>query len=144
MEPGDKITSSVIATGERSYLMQICSGGRCINTPYDLEQAQNETESTAYFVLEHQPLFCSAYPKDGEMQFENIYLEVDGQEVRSPEWQAMQEAPKCDSECKIVDPKTIKFSWNPKSASNDEASVKASGDVLPAKWGFGSAPSWRD
>lgn len=145
VQPGDKITSSVVATSKRGYEMQICASGKCINTPYELEQGQTETESTAYFVLEHQPLFCSAYPADGSMQFENIYLEVDGQEVKNPAWEAKQEAPKCDSECKIVDPNTIQFSWTPKGDQAVAQPKPTEGQaLLPAKWGFGGAPSWRD
>ena len=145
VQPGDEITSSVVATGKRSYTMRICANGKCIVTPYTLEEGQSETESTAYFVLEHQPLFCSAYPADGSMQFKNIYIEVDGQEVKNADWQAKQESPKCSSECKILDAKTIEFSWNPKgNTALAQAKPQAGGQPIPAKWGFGGAPSWRD
>merc|ERR1712087_876674 len=86
--------------------------GKTISTPYKLESRQKETESSAYFVLEHQPSSCRAYPTNGVCEFENIYVEVEGQEVPNPQWQAKQERPACDSVTEIVDSQTIKTTWS--------------------------------
>jgi hypothetical protein len=137
VQPGDDISSSVSYSGEGTFVMTISSNGKTITTPYTLESGQTKNESTAYFVLEHQPSNCNAYPADGEMSFDNIYLEVDGKEVKNPKWEAKNEQPACSSECKIVDGETIKFTWDPSSL---EAPTLP---PLPAKWGFANAPSWR-
>ena len=70
VQPGSYITSSVVFNGveENSYTMIITDGTQTITTPYKIEAAQHKNESTAYFVLEHQPSNCRAYPKDGECQ----------------------------------------------------------------------------
>ena len=138
VQPGDLITSSVVYSGDNTYVMEISSGGRTITTPYTLESAQQKNESTAYFVLEHQPLTCKAYPSDGSMEFKNIYLEVDGVAVEKPQWEAEQERPACSSKCDIVDPSTIRFTWDASSSSS--MVPPQSGKPLPAytKWGFGN------
>jgi hypothetical protein len=71
--------------------MMISSNGKSITTNYKIESAQTGNESTAYFVLEHQPDHCSAYPADGKMTFSDIYMEVDGVEVKDAKWAAKQE-----------------------------------------------------
>lgn len=40
--------------------MIITDGTQTITTPYRIEAAQHKNESTAYFVLEHQPNNCKA------------------------------------------------------------------------------------
>ncbi len=132
VQPGDKITSSVVYNkDDNSYTMYIASEQTqwSISTKYAIKKEQKEPESTAYFVLEHQPLTCRAYPTDGAMNFTNIYLEVDGKQV-TPEWEAKQERPACDSKATIVDPTTIQFTWNP--------ATEADG-ATPVKWGHGRA-----
>jgi len=138
VQPGDDISSGVTYSGDGTYVMTISANGKTITTPYTLESGQSKNESTAYFVLEHQPSNCNAYPADGAMSFDNIYLEVDHVQVKNPSWEAQQEQPACSSTCKIVDGETIKFTWDP--STNDKQPLPP----LPAKWGFGGAPSWRD
>ena len=129
MPAGDTITSSITYIGGRTYQMYIHSAqtGRSVTTNYKLEDAQSEVESIAYFVLEHQPDFCSAYPSDGECTFENVAVEVEGAVVQSPAWTSHQEQPKCNSKATVVDPHTLKFTWD---AGADQV-------VAPKKWGFG-------
>jgi hypothetical protein len=136
VSPGDKITSGITYQGKGTYVMTISANGQTITTPYTLESGQTKNESTAYFVLEHQPSNCKAYPSDGSMSFDNIYLEVDNKQVK-PTWSANQEQPACNSKCKIVDDKTITFTWDPSTTENQPQ------PPLPAKWGFGNAPSFR-
>ena len=136
VKPGDKITSSVTYNeAANSYTMLISSAqlGNTIRQEYAIEKRQTETESSAVFVLEHQPRTCRAYPTDNEMSFENIYVEVDGKPVTNPNWQAQQEKPACNSKATIVDAATIKFSWDTSGAAPESATSGAE-----PKWGFGA------
>ena len=139
MQPGDKITSSVTYNkAANSYTMIITSSqlGKSISTDYALLSRQSAPESSAVFVLEHQPERCNAYPTSGEMSFENIYIEVGGKAVSSPEWRSLQERPACDSKAVIVDDRTIKFTWDTKTQAPPVEEMTAA----PAKWGSSEPP----
>eukprot|EP00937_MAST-01D_sp_MAST-1D-sp2_P003109 g3109.t1 len=134
VQSGDKITSSVTYNADaNSYTMLITSEqlGKTVKMDYALEKRQTETESSAVFVLEHQPRNCDAYPTDGSMSFDDIYVEVDGKAVANPQWQALQEQPACDSKAIVKDSKTIQFTWNP-SKTAATAGLNAG---APLKWG---------
>ncbi len=64
-----------------SYTMYIAANGQSVTTTYKLLKQQHLNESTAYFVLEHQPSTCRAYPTDGVCTFSNIAVAVDYQTV---------------------------------------------------------------
>jgi hypothetical protein len=139
--PGDNITSSVtFVPSTNSYVMYIASAnlGKSITTSYTIETKQTATESQAFFVLEHQPRTCAAYPTNGVCTFENIVLTVDNAVV-TPSWTAQTYKPACDSQVKIVDPKTITFTWNP-AAGADFAqpdlpmNATESSSTPPQKW----------
>ena len=134
VQPGDLITSSVTYKEDNSYDMMISSNGKSITTNYKIESAQTGNESTAYFVLEHQPDHCSAYPADGKMTFSDIYMEVDGVEVKDAKWAAKQEQPMCDSKAVVVDASTISFTWDPTKATAAKDRV-APVMGTKAKWG---------
>jgi hypothetical protein len=126
--PGDKIVSSIVyVPSSNSYTMVITSTqiGKSVTMNYKLQSAQTEVESVAYFVVEHQPETCNAYPTSNECTFSDIVVEVENQVVSSPKWEAMQKDPACDSKATVVDSSTIKFTWN----SNAQAT--------PKKWGYG-------
>lgn len=137
VKPGDKITSSVTYNEDvNSYTMRISSAalGETISTDYSILRRQTRNESSAVFVLEHQPRTCRAYPTCGEMSFEDIYVEVNYQRVVAPAWQALQERPACNSKAEIVDSATVKLTWDPSAeASSVEEEEPPSGNV-PAKW----------
>ena len=144
VQPGDKITSSVnYNKADNSYTMVITSAalGKSIVTTYAIQRRQTEPESSAVFVLEHQPESCKAYPASGEMSFESIFIEVDGKPVSSPSWTALQERPACDSKAVVVDPATIKFTWDTStSEAVEEGTDRVDGtksSTAPAKWGLG-------
>ena len=85
VQPGDTITSYVqYKPADNSYDMFIASKqtGKSILTNYQLLEAQKAPETTAYFVLEHQPQYCSAYPPNGACTFQDIYMEVEGKAVK--------------------------------------------------------------
>jgi hypothetical protein len=133
VEPGDVITSSILYKAQdNSYDMFIQSGntGKSVSMNYKIQGRQHKNESQAYFVLEHQPSHCSAYPTSGICTFENIYLEVDGEEVENVPWQAIQETPACDSKATVKDSKTIEFSWS----ATDDADAGTAALDKPKKW----------
>lgn len=110
--PGQTIIGSVTyRSSDNSYDMII----RCKETGWSVTTNKKiqgkQIEATAYFVLEHAPVTCAAYPPDNGMSFSSIYLEVDNQPV-VPSWKAHQETPKCASQATIVSPSEIKFSWD--------------------------------
>ena len=136
VKPGDKIASSVTYNkAANSYTMKISSAtlGETISTDYSILRRQTSNESSAVFVLEHQPRTCKAYPTDGEMSFENIYVEVDYKPVVSPTWQALQERPACSSKAVIVDSATVKITWDPDAELVEEKEVEV-GKNVPVKW----------
>merc|ERR1719231_345796 len=102
--------------------------GKKITTPYTLKRGQTLPESTAYFVLEHQPRTCKAYPTNGDCKFENIYVEVAGKPA-TPEWKAVQERPACNSKATVVDAKTIDFTW-----TNSGNTLGLEETRAPLKW----------
>lgn len=131
------MSSVTYNAADNSYTMfiQSTNTGKAISTNYKIEKAQgSKTESAAYFVLEHQPTLCAAYPTNGECTFQDIYLEVEGKAVPSPQWEAKQENPACHSESSVVDAKTLKFTWDNKKEFTATLPAK---DTFPEKWGFG-------
>lgn len=113
VQPGDLITSSVtLAPGTSTYTMAI-STEACGEITMDkiVDNNSGQNESVAYFVLEHQPLTCKAYPADGSMSFENIYLEVEYEEV-TPAWESEIGQNACNSACVVKDPATLEFTWD--------------------------------
>merc|ERR1712072_54331 len=81
VQPGDLLTSSVFIdpTNSKKYYMRIASKntGKVITTPYTIERRQTADETMAYFVLEHAPNSCAAYPPDGICTFTDISIAVD-------------------------------------------------------------------
>lgn len=133
VKPGAKILSSVTYNkADNSYTMFIeCQEtGKSVTSTYKIERGQTEVESVGYFVLEHQPSTCKAYPSDGAMTFENIVVEVEGQLVKNAQWTAKQEKPACSSKAIVKDSSTIEFTWDPQSSD-----IPANNFVGPTKWG---------
>lgn len=85
--------------------------GQSVKYPYKLHNRNNDHESVLYFVLEHQPSNCDAYPPNGVTVFADIHVEVDGKVV-TPTFKAVQERPACGSEGHVVDSKTVAITWN--------------------------------
>lgn len=112
INPGDEIFAAVnYKATDNSYDLLISSGKQTLKANYKLLSGQTEKETVAYFVLEHQPDSCDAYPPDGVCTFENIQLAVAGKLV-TPTWTAHQEQPACSSKATVVDSSTIKFTWD--------------------------------
>ena len=113
---GDVLYQSVTYRAENnSYDMFISSNatGKSILWNYALQESQTVAETTAFIVVEHQPRSCDMFPSDGGIVFSDIYIEVDYEAVENPSWKTIQERPACDSEAQVVDPSTIKLTWDP-------------------------------
>lgn len=109
---GDKINSWISCTEEScTQYIENARTGEGAEFPYTLHNKNKDDESVLYFVLEHQPRTCDAYPPNGVVVFEDIYVEVDGQAV-TPEWTAVQEKPACGSQATVIDSKTLAITWN--------------------------------
>jgi hypothetical protein len=143
VKPGDNITSSVIFNQpDNSYTMKIASAnlGQEISTTYKLLPRQTGTESQAFFVLEHQPSNCKAYPTNGKCTFEDIILEVDNAVVAAPTWSAQTFKPACNSKVAVLDANTIEFTWDPTSAdAGNRTLAKEEGLAGLDKWGMSQA-----
>jgi hypothetical protein len=160
VQPGDTITSSVYKSGDREFTMVISSKdtGKTITTPYTLQTRQTRkfhtilcatqvlggvlrtlicvlcyvvAESTAYFVLEHQPRTCKAYPASGDCKFTDIYVEVGGK-AATPTWTAAHVENACNSKATIVDAATIDFTWDTNADAPTMESLLNS--TAPKKW----------
>lgn len=112
VKEGDTINSWLTCTEEQcTQYVQNIRTGEDATFPYQLHNKRSDKESVLYFVLEHQPSNCDAYPPDGVCVFEDIYVEVDGKQV-TPDWEAKQERPACGSEFTVVDSQTLAVTWN--------------------------------
>jgi len=117
---GDSVWAQVeYRAKDNSYNMDMRSlvtGQRALYN-YPLYAAQKATESTAYFVLEHQPHSCDQLPPNGIVTWSNISVEVNGEPVAAPLFRAEQESPACGSKVKIVSPTSIELTWDAKAAN---------------------------
>lgn len=109
---GDKINSWLTCdTTQCTQYVENTRSGESATFPYKLHNPSSDKETVLYFVLEHQPSNCDAFPPNGVCVFEDIYVEVDGKAV-TPQWEAVQEQPKCGSQFTVVDSKTLAITWN--------------------------------
>ena len=119
MKPGQTIKASVVYDeNTNTYIMNI----KCVESGWSVTSTKriqgSQIEATAYFVVEHQPNSCAAYPPDDSLTFTDIVLEVEGKIV-SPTWQAQQQQPACDSSAKVLSPSSIQLLWNSKALNHD-------------------------
>lgn len=112
---GDSVWAEVTyKAADNSYDMAMTSAktGKSVSFNYKLQRRQHATESTAYFVLEHQPRECGQLPPNGIVTWSNISVEVNYATVPAPVFVAKQEQPACSSKVEIVDPMTITLTWD--------------------------------
>lgn len=119
---GDKINSWLTCDAEScTQYIGNTRTGESATYPYQLHNPSKDKEAVLYFVLEHQPSSCDAFPPNGSCVFEDIYVEVEGKAV-TPQWEAFQEKPACGSKMTVVDSKTLAITWNggtpPTSSTN--------------------------
>eukprot|EP00009_Paramoeba_aestuarina_P003433 CAMPEP_0201521770 /NCGR_PEP_ID=MMETSP0161_2-20130828/16148_1 /ASSEMBLY_ACC=CAM_ASM_000251 /TAXON_ID=180227 /ORGANISM="Neoparamoeba aestuarina, Strain SoJaBio B1-5/56/2" /LENGTH=189 /DNA_ID=CAMNT_0047920471 /DNA_START=186 /DNA_END=755 /DNA_ORIENTATION=- len=116
ISPGEQIKASITYIADsNSYIMNMTSSsGKVSNFHYQLLDAQKETESVAYFVLEHRPPnSCNQFPSNGIVSWRNIHVEVNGVAVPDAEWVAKQEKPACGSVATVINSTAIDITWNP-------------------------------
>ena len=121
---GDSVWAEVkFKPSDRSYDMSMTSlkTGQRTSFNYKLSSRQYATESTAYFVLEHQPRECSQLPPNGIVTWSNISVEVNNVHVPSPTLRAKQESPACGSKVHIVDNATVTLTWDTSAPSSYES-----------------------
>jgi len=110
--PGNTIYSSLTydKTSD-AYLMNIT----CVNTGKGvlskLGIADKQTYTDVYFVMEHQPQNCKQLPSNGQVTFQNIYIEWEGQ-AEVPTWTSFQYKPACNSNTTVVSPSEIKMTFS--------------------------------
>jgi len=109
--PGQTIVSSLTyQKSSNSYTMYIgCKEtGKGVTSSRPVLNQQTYTD--VYFVLEHQPDDCQQLPSNGFVEFQDIYIEWDGNYV-VPKWQSSQFKPACNSTTQVVSSSDIKITW---------------------------------
>ena len=108
---GDVVTAQVeYVASSKSYRMSMNSSGTTEQSNYEYQLLQSETESTAYFVLEHQPDNCNELPVTGFVSWTNIQVDVNGTPVKDPLFVAAQESPACGSKA-VVQGDWVNITW---------------------------------
>ena len=70
-----------------------------------------------FFVVEHQPYRCSEYPPEGEIEWKEIKIKVEGEEFQ-PEWRTEKFRDRCECEAHVTAPNSIKFTWEAREKKN--------------------------
>lgn len=78
----------------------------------------------AYFVYE-KVAPCGDYPPDGIVTFTNIRMECDNKQV-TPNWSTAYVEDVCNNRASIVDPATIKITWDTKAEDPSPELIAAS------------------
>ncbi|GHP08400.1 hypothetical protein PPROV_000713900 [Pycnococcus provasolii] len=143
VKPGENIISELAMSPSdtRTYVMKIAKeGNEPITTPFTLNKRQTDPETVVYFVLEHQPITCKAYPTSEKLTFRNITVEVNGKVV-TPTWEIHQEVPACNSRAEAVDAQTLEFTWSTKwRGASDENNYDVDTSAWPRKWWSAEQP----
>lgn len=87
----------------------------CVETGWSVKSniavAQHQTYTDVYFVTEHQPDNCNEYPANGEVVFYDINIAWANQ-FQTPQWEAYQYRPACNSTAVVLSPSSVKFTWD--------------------------------
>jgi hypothetical protein len=111
VEAGDVVVAQVeYIKDSNSYKMTMNSTGTTQSSTYTYQLLQQTTESTAYFVLEHQPDKCNELPKSGNVGWNDIEIDVNYTPVKHPLFVAAQENPACGSKA-IVENGWVNITW---------------------------------
>ena len=115
--PGNTIVASLWRSAGDLYTRKISCVESGWSSTDSYQIVNSQVEAVAYFVLEHQPDSCDAYPADGTMTFEKIYMEVEGKPV-TPQWSAQIGQNACNSAAHVLDPAQIQFTWATSGAAS--------------------------
>eukprot|EP00753_Platysulcus_tardus_P001035 PLAT10981.1.p2 GENE.PLAT10981.1~~PLAT10981.1.p2 ORF type:complete len:257 (+),score=105.20 PLAT10981.1:39-773(+) len=75
-----------------------------------LEVENPVTYTDVYFVVEHQPQTCAAYPANGNVVFRDIAVEWEGK-PSTPSWKGYKYKDDCDCTPDVVSSSELKFTW---------------------------------
>ena len=111
VRPGQMVNASVwYDASSDSYNMYISckETGWSIMSNIPIEPGMLYTDT--YFVVEHQPNSCREYPQNGNIVFENIYIELDGKPT-VPHWKVAKYQDACGCTGSVLSPSKLKFTW---------------------------------
>ena len=114
VQPGETLHAEIeFEERSRSYAMSMTSStsGHKSTYSYSLLPQQRATESVAYFVLEHQPTFCTELPPSNSVRWTDVAVEVNGSPVRAAKFMDQEEEPKCGAKAVVVNATTIDIVW---------------------------------
>eukprot|EP01091_Cochliopodium_minus_P001394 TRINITY_DN1125_c0_g1_i1.p1 TRINITY_DN1125_c0_g1~~TRINITY_DN1125_c0_g1_i1.p1 ORF type:complete len:240 (-),score=56.87 TRINITY_DN1125_c0_g1_i1:49-768(-) len=112
VEPGDTIFASVTyVPSNDSYTMYIASKNTGFSVSTNIGTGKGRLFNQLFFVVEHQPNSCRDYPSNGQITFDNINIEANNAPF-TPKWSIAQYYPACNSTGQVVNPQTLKFTWN--------------------------------
>lgn len=110
---GEVITAEVqYEKQSNSYKMFMNSSGTTEQSIYEYKLIQKATESTAYFVLEHQPDNCKELPNPGIVSWTNIEIDVNNVPVKNPLFVPAEESPACGSNAIVQQNEWVNITWN--------------------------------
>ena len=115
VKAGDVLSASVsYVKADNSYNMNMTSlrTGKRSNYNYKLEEKQKATESTAYFVLEHQPQKCPELPPSNVVTWTDIKVEVNGAPVQDAKWLPQEEKPVCKARAVVYNSSSVAITWD--------------------------------
>jgi len=123
VKPGQTIFGEVRynkANGSYDMLISCKETGFSVSSNIAIEQGKTYTD--AYFVVEHQPNSCDEYPSNGQIVFTNINVERNYVPV-TPNWQAFQYQPACDSTATVVSSTSVKFTWSASANASNTTQI---------------------
>merc|ERR1711907_77309 len=114
VKPGVRVFGQIDLQKDGSYIQMAGIAGTNQNvTMRVVPDSKSEAFTNAYIVLEHQPLSCAEFSSSGEIVFSNIRISYVGGRHQMSTWTPHVKAPACNSTTTIVNPDTVKITWNP-------------------------------
>jgi hypothetical protein len=113
VEPGNTIYAYVkyrSSSNDYEMFIKCLDTGWSVTSHIDIESGKQYND--VYFVLEHQPDTCAAYPTNGNETFFSINIEMNGKPVIDPKWQAAIFQPACNSQASVLSPSSVAFTWS--------------------------------
>jgi hypothetical protein len=112
VSPGDAVSGGVELLANHSYNMWVQADSTGQRITSNIAISGDRIYTNVFFVLEHQPELCAAYPSNNEVVFTDIVVERAGKVVADPKWIPATFKPACSSNTTIVSPTSVKFTWD--------------------------------
>ncbi|GAB5373123.1 hypothetical protein AAMO2058_001723200 [Amorphochlora amoebiformis] len=109
------------------------SDGWTVNTTIPIQSSWTgglKKYTIVYFVFEKEAS-CEQYPSDGSVTFSKIRVEYDNQQVK-PKWETSHVEDVCNNRAKVLDPYTIKITWDTSMDNNRTRNTPQAG-LVPFK-----------